>query len=75
MHARLIMLLTTAALIACHICGAAVLAQEQQSPGEEPPPIASGGRPEYTKKKLPNETFKPSEKISEDFPVPFPVDI
>ena len=74
MPARLIILLTTVALIACLVCGA-VLAQEQQSPGEEPPPIASGGRPEYTKKKLPNETFKPSEKISEDFPVPFPVDI
>ena len=74
MPARLIILITTVALIAYLVCGA-VLAQEQQSPGEEPPPIASGGRPEYTKKKLPNETFKPSEKISEDFPVPFPVDI
>ena len=75
MPARLIILLTTAALIACLVCSAAVLAQEQQSPDEEQPPIAPGGRPEYTKKKLPNETFKPSEKISEDFPVPFPVDI
>ena len=50
-------------------------AQEQPPPTEEPPAIPSGGRPEYTPKKLPNDTFKPSEKISEDFPVPFPVDI
>ena len=42
---------------------------------EAPPPKPSTGNPEYKIKKLPNDTFKPSEKISEDFPVPFPVDI
>ncbi len=42
---------------------------------ETPPPIPSSGNPEYKIKSLPNDTFKPSEKISEDFPVPFPVDI
>ena len=55
-------------------CGYA-LAQEQTTEGDAPPAIPAGGRPEYTPKKLPNDTFKPSEKISEDFPVPFPVDI
>ena len=42
---------------------------------EAPPAKPSAGNPEYKIKKLPNDTFKPSEKISEDFPVPFPVDI
>ena len=42
---------------------------------ETPPPIPSSGKPEYKIKSLPNDSFKPSEKISEDFPVPFPVDI
>ena len=45
------------------------------SEAETPPPIPSSGNPEYKIKSLPNDTFKPSEKISEDFPVPFPVDI
>lgn len=31
--------------------------------------------PKYKARPLPTDTFKPSEKISEDFPVPFPVDI
>ena len=59
------------------VCSApgAVFAQDQQTPSAEPPTIPSGERPEYRKKKLPNDVFKPSEKISEDFPVPFPVDI
>ena len=65
---------TTLAFLCCFVATAS-MAQEQQAPREEPPPISSSGRPEYAKKKLPNETFKPSEKISEDFPVPFPVDI
>ncbi len=45
------------------------------SENEAPPPIPSSGNPEYKIKSLPNDSFKPSEKISEDFPVPFPVDI
>ena len=32
-------------------------------------------KPEYSRRTLPADTFKPSEEISEDFPVPFPVDI
>lgn len=52
------------------------VAQQNAQPNQEaPPPIPSAGSAEYKIKKLPNDTFKPSEKISEDFPVPFPVDI
>jgi hypothetical protein len=32
-------------------------------------------KPEYNRRALPADTFKPSEEISEDFSVPFPVDI
>jgi hypothetical protein len=31
--------------------------------------------PEHRVRPLPADTFKPSEEISEDYPVPFPVDI
>lgn len=31
--------------------------------------------PEHRVRPLPFDTFKPSEEISEDYPVPFPVDI
>lgn len=68
------LMLASALGFVCSVPGA-LFAQDQQTPSEEPPPIPAGGRPEYTKKQLPNETFKPSERISEDFPVPFPVDI
>jgi len=36
---------------------------------------ADSERPEFTRRTLPSDTFKPTEEISEDFPVPFPVDI
>ncbi|MCB1749879.1 MAG: hypothetical protein KDK06_22095 [Gammaproteobacteria bacterium] len=42
-----------------------------QAPPPEPPP----DHPEHRFRPLPEDTFKPSEEISEDFPVPFPVDI
>ncbi len=42
-------------------------AQENKSPPEK--------LPEYHAKPLPDDTFKPSEQVSEDFPVAFPVDI
>lgn len=32
-------------------------------------------RPELSVRPLPADTFQPSEEISEDVPVPFPVDI
>ncbi|MEX2479971.1 MAG: hypothetical protein WD928_03820 [Gammaproteobacteria bacterium] len=56
---------------------AAVAAQDSAQRG--PPPEqrdANDGRlPEHQLRSLPDDTFKPSEEISEDFPVPFPVDI
>ena len=67
--------ITTTSALLCFFVATAGMAQEQLAPSEAPPPLSSSGRPEYATKKLPNETFKPSEKISEDFPVPFPVDI
>ena len=43
---------------------------------EEPPaPDDNPDRPEYRARSLPNDTFTPSEKVQEDFPVPFPEDI
>ena len=40
-----------------------------------PPPDDDADRPEYRARSLPNDTFTPSEKVQEDFPVPFPEDI
>ena len=62
-----------AALVAVPLNSAAQNTPRQNQ--EAPPPRPSADNPEYKIKKLPNDTFKPSEKISEDFPVPFPVDI
>lgn len=39
--------------------------------GQEPAP----DRPEYRARGLPTDTFTPSEKVQEDFSVPFPEDI
>lgn len=47
-------------------------AQQQPPPG---PPTALPDQPEYRVKALPTDTFKPSEEVSEDHPVPFPADI
>ena len=32
-------------------------------------------RPEERKSSIPDDTFSPSENVSEDYPVPFPTDI
>lgn len=32
-------------------------------------------KPEHRVRPLPTDTFKPTEEVSEDFPVPFPTDI
>lgn len=48
-----------------------VAAEDSTATENEPPP----NRPENTVRPLPADTFLPSEEISEDFPVPFPVDI
>ena len=55
-------------------CGAQEVDQNDgQSPEPDVSQVPSGT--EYRRRKLPNDVFKPSERISEDFPVPFPVDI
>ena len=50
---------------------ASALVWAQQQTATPPDPE----RPEYRAKSLPSDTFKPSEKVQEDFPVPFPEDI
>jgi hypothetical protein len=60
----------------CSVCGASAWAQQGQTAA--PPPgsgQAESERPEYRARSLPSDTFKPSEKVQEDFPVPFPEDI
>lgn len=51
------------------VLGAAVQAADAPAPDPDPE------RPEYRARGLPSDTFKPSEKVQEDFPVPFPEDI
>jgi hypothetical protein len=57
--------------------GSVAGAQAQTDPqkGRKAPPAAERENPEYSRRTLPADTFKPSEEISEDFAVPFPVDI
>ena len=43
--------------------------------GREAQAAEEPNRPEYRRRSLPTDTFKPSEDISEDFAVPFPSDI
>lgn len=52
-----------------------VTAAQTQQGGDESPAQAAPDRPEHRFRPLPEDTFKPSEEISEDYPVPFPVDI
>ena len=59
-------------LLLLGLAGGYVHAQQQvrSAPEQENPE-----RPEYRTRSLPNDIFKPSEKVTEDFPVPFPEDI
>lgn len=60
------------------VSGAGVFAQEpiqQDATRDGETRNADAERPEFTRRSLPSDTFKPTEEISEDFPVPFPVDI
>lgn len=51
-------------------------AQNSELPPSSGPPVPDDAeKPELTRRALPTDTFKPSEQVSEDFPVPFPVDI
>jgi hypothetical protein len=61
-------------LFAVLLALAGAAAQAQQTP-QSPPPAENQERPEYRARALPNDTFKPSEQVQEDFPVPFPEDI
>ena len=45
-----------------------VFADDSGSISQEP-------RPEDKKSSIPDDTFSPSESVSEDYPVPFPTDI
>ena len=55
------------------VCALAQTEDERQQ--TKPDPEKESVKAEYTRRSLPADTFKPSEEISEDFPVPFPVDI
>lgn len=54
---------------------AMLLAIAQASAQQQPAAEQEPERPEYRAKSLPTDTFKPSEKVQEDTPVPFPEDI
>lgn len=74
MHSKLLL----ACLLACACAGSGVIAQEpvqQDATRDGKTRNADAERPEFTRRSLPSDTFKPTEEISEDFPVPFPVDI
>ncbi len=50
--------------------------QSQTNPKDKDEvPDTKNENPEYRRRSLPADTFKPSEEVSEDFAVPFPVDI
>jgi hypothetical protein len=56
-------------LVASGLAFAADAPDQSQADGQDP------DRPEYRVRSLPSDTFNPSEKVQEDFPVPFPEDI
>lgn len=49
--------------------------QKKREEEKQSEPKQQETKPVATKKKPPKDVFKPSEEISEDLPVPFPVDI
>ena len=53
----------------------ALAAEPPQTPTRPADPAPPADRPEHRLRPLPDDTFQPSESISEDYPVPFPVDI
>ncbi|MSR15381.1 MAG: hypothetical protein EXR86_12625 [Gammaproteobacteria bacterium] len=52
-------------------------AQQTPQPAQAPPPASEPAPegPSYRARSLPTDTFKPSERVSEDYPVAFPADI
>jgi len=65
---------TGVTVLACLLALYAALVVAQQPPAPTLTPQDTE-RPEYRARRLPSDTFKPSEKVQEDFPVPFPEDI
>ena len=66
-----------AVLLCCVLLCAEMAAAADPAPAApaNPPSADDRARPERQIRPLPADTFTPSEEISEDFPVPFPVDI
>lgn len=62
----------SALLLGATLSAATLAAEDKDSADDSANPPT---RPEYSARPLPADTFNPSEEISEDFPVPFPVDI
>lgn len=60
------------ALLLSLLAAFATLAQQAPPPPATP---ENTERPEYRARSLPTDTFKPSEQVVEDYPVPFPEDI
>lgn len=61
-------------LLAC-VVHAPVWADEQEEASEPEPTSESATQSAESRADAPFEVFVPSEQISEDIPVPFPVDI
>jgi hypothetical protein len=53
----------------------AVAAEQSQSQPSSSPPSDPPDQPGYRVRPMPEDTFKPSEKVPEDYPVTFPADI
>ncbi len=69
-----------AALLALLTLVAAEVGAQMPLPTMSPPPVTPAPEvypdlPEYRVKSLPRDTFKSSEKVSEDSPIAFPSDI
>lgn len=62
-------------LVLCIVATPAMGQTEEEREQAKQAPDFKTGNAEYTRRSLPADTFKPSEEISEDYPVPFPVDI
>ncbi len=72
-HRRRILSLALVSLV----LSPAAFAQQtpQPPPAPAPPPETAPEGPGYRARALPTDTFKPSEQVSEDYPVVFPADI
>ena len=53
----------------------AAVAQEEDDTGAEPQQQETERGSSSRRRSLPEDDFRPSERVSEDYPVPFPTDI